>query len=186
MTFQLGYFNILPLYVVLMLWAPVALALNLRSPMLALAMSAGLYAAARLFGLNLPNWPEAGGWFFNPFAWQLVFTLGLVSATLWRNGPPKPAPWVRAFSLGTVAVAALIITNDGGLAPGLRDAATPYLDLGKQNLGLGRLVHFLALACLIAAPGFGRAIAPVVSGAAGKGLQNSAATVSRCSRRGRC
>ena len=54
----------------------------------------GLYAAARVFGLNLPNWPEAGGWFFNPIAWQLVFTLGLVAAVLWRDGPPRPAPWL--------------------------------------------------------------------------------------------
>ena len=76
LSHQLGYFNILPLYIVLMLWAPVALALALRGPLLALTVSIGLYAAARTFGLNLPNWPEAGGWFFNPIAWQLVFTLG--------------------------------------------------------------------------------------------------------------
>ena len=88
LSHQLGYFNILPLYIVLMLWAPVALALALRGPFLALIVSVGLYAAARTFGLNLPNWPEPGGWFFNPIAWQLVFTLGLVSAILWRDGLP--------------------------------------------------------------------------------------------------
>ena len=27
------------------------------------------------FGLNLPAYPE-GGWFFNPFAWQLLFVFG--------------------------------------------------------------------------------------------------------------
>ena len=94
LSHQLGYFNILPLYVVLMLWAPVALALALRGPLLAVIVSVGLYAAARTFGLNLPNWPEPGGWFFNPIAWQLVFTLGLVSAILWRDGLPRPAPWL--------------------------------------------------------------------------------------------
>ena len=36
LSHQLGYFNILPLYIVLMLWAPVAVALALRSPLLAL------------------------------------------------------------------------------------------------------------------------------------------------------
>ena len=76
LSHQLGYFNILPLYVILMLWAPVALAMARLAPLLALVVSGGLYAAARMFGLNLPNWPEAGGWFFNPIAWQSVFLSG--------------------------------------------------------------------------------------------------------------
>jgi hypothetical protein len=91
MSLQLGYFNILPLYVMLMVWAPGPPALARRDPLLALAVSAALYAAARVFGLNLPNWPEAGGCFFNAIAWQLVFTLGLAAAVLWREGPPRPA-----------------------------------------------------------------------------------------------
>ena len=173
MSLQLGYFNILPLYVVLMLWAPVALILARRDPLLALVVSAGLYAAARVFGLNLPNWPEAGGWFFNPIAWQLVFTLGLVAAVLWRDSPPRPTPWLLTLSVATVAGAALIVTNNAGLAPGLRDAATAHLDLAKQDLGLARLVHFIALAYLIAtAPSFARFIAPVIRGAFGNAVQS--------------
>src|ERR1700734_1801876 len=173
MSLQLGYFNILPLYVVLMLWAPVALAIARRDPMLALVVSAGLYAAARVFGLNLPNWPEAGGWFFNPIAWQLVFTLGVVSAILWRDGLPRPAPWLVVLSAVTVLGAALIVTNEGGLAPGLRDTATAHLDVAKQDLGLARLIHFVALAYLIAtATVFGRFIAPVVRGAFGNAVQS--------------
>jgi hypothetical protein len=173
LSHQLGYFNILPLYVVLMLWAPLALALALRDPLLALIVSVGLYAAARAIGLNLPNWPETGGWFFNPIAWQLVFTLGLVSAILWRDGLPPPAPWLLALSAVTVAGAALIVTNEGGLAPGLRDTAIAHLDVAKQDLGLARLIHFVALAYLIAtATVFGRFVAPVVRGAFGKAVQS--------------
>jgi hypothetical protein len=173
MSLQLGYFNILPLYVVLMLWAPIALALARRDPLLALIGSAALYAAARIFGLNLPNWPEAGGWFFNPLAWQLVFTLGLVSAVLWRDGPPQPAPWLLTLSAAIVAGAALIVTNEGGLAPGLRDTATAHLDVAKQDLGIARLVHFIALAYLVAtAPSFGRFIGPVIRGAFGVAVQS--------------
>jgi hypothetical protein len=173
LSHQLGYFNILPLYIVLMLWAPVAVALALRGPMLALTVSIGLYAAARAFGLNLPNWPEAGGWFFNPIAWQLVFTLGVVSAILWRDGLPKPTPWLLALSGLTVVGAALIVTDEGGLAPGLRDTATAHLDIAKQDLGLARLIHFVALAYLIAmATVFGRFIAPVVRGTFGKAVQS--------------
>jgi hypothetical protein len=173
LSHQLGYFNILPLYIVLMLWAPVVLALALRGPVLALIVSIGLYAAARTFGLNLPNWPQPGGWFFNPIAWQLIFTLGLVSAILWRDGLPRPAPWLVTLSAMTVAGAALIVTNEGGLAPGLRDTATAHLDVAKQDLGLARLIHFVALAYLIATAttAFGRFIAPVVRGGFGSAVQ---------------
>jgi hypothetical protein len=172
LSHQLGYFNILPLYIVLMLWAPVVLALALRGPVLALAVSVGLYTAARAFGLNLPNWPEPGGWFFNPMAWQLIFTLGLVSAILWRDGLPRPAPWLIMLSAATVAGAALIVTDEAGLAPGLRDTATAHLDVAKQDLGLARLVHFVALAYLIAmATAFGRFITPMVRSAFGGAVQ---------------
>ena len=34
-----------------------------------------LYFAARQFGWNLPSYPS-GVWYFNPFAWQLLFVLG--------------------------------------------------------------------------------------------------------------
>jgi hypothetical protein len=173
LSHQLGYFNILPLYIVLMLWAPVVLALALRGPLLALIVSVGLYAAARAFGLNLPNWPQPGGWFFNPMAWQLIFTLGLVSAILWRDGLPRPAPWLVTLSAVTVAGAALIVTNEAGLAPGLRDTATAHLDVAKQDLGLARLIHFVALAYLIAmaTTALGRFITPVVRGAFGGAVQ---------------
>src|SRR5271166_4678930 len=92
MSLQIGYFNILPLYVALMLWAPLALAIAMRRPAVALAVSLGLYLASRLGGLRLPNWPEPGTWFFNPLAWQLLFTFGLLGAILWCNGPPA-ASW---------------------------------------------------------------------------------------------
>ena len=185
MSLQLGYFNILPLYVVLMLWAPAAIAMARRNPLLALIVSIGLYAAARVFGLNLPNWPETGGWFFNPIAWQLVFTLGLVAAVLWRDGPPRATPWLLTLSAATVAGAALIVTNEAGLAPGLRESLTAHLDVAKQDLGLARLVHFIALAYLVAtAPQFGAEfIAPMIRGGFGSAVQSLGRNSLRCVRR---
>jgi hypothetical protein len=159
LSHQLGYFNILPLYVVLMLWAPLALALAMRNAALALMSSVATYAASRAFGLHMPSWPEPGGWFFNPFAWQLAFTIGLVCAVVWRNGPPRATPSLMMVSVATVLLAALAATSGAGLAPGLRDAASAHLDLAKQDLGLARLAHFAALAYLIAiAPGLTRMI----------------------------
>lgn len=169
LTHQLGYFNILPLYVALMLWAPLALAITMRSPACSLAMSIAIYLASRGFGLHLPTWPEAGGWFFNPFAWQLVFTIGVVSAVVWRNGPPKASPSLIAVSAAAVALAALVITSGIGLAPGLREAVSAHLDLAKQDLGLARLAHFAALAYLVAiAPSLRR----VAEGRLGRAVQS--------------
>ena len=169
MSHQLGYFNILPLYVVLMPLAPVALALAMWDSTLALLASLGLYLSSRAFGVNLPSWPEAGGWFFNPLAWQLCFTLGLASAIVWRNGPPQPTPRRLALSAGALLMAAVVTTSAAGLAPGLREFASAHLDLAKQDLGAARLAHFLALAYLLAVlPGLAR----LTGGALGRSVQS--------------
>ncbi len=56
LTHQLGYFNILPLYVVLMFAAPlVALTQRLGSWFL-LAISFAIYLFVLVFGVNLPTW----------------------------------------------------------------------------------------------------------------------------------
>lgn len=146
---QIGYFNILPLYIALMIWAPIAVASSIRHPALALAVSVGIYAAARVEGINLPNWPGDGHWFFNPFAWQLLFTCGVVAATMWRDATPPRSRLALAFALALLAFAAFAISDGFGLAPGLRAAVGSRLDLGKQDLGLARLAHFLALAYVV-------------------------------------
>ena len=74
--FQPAYLNILPLYVVLLLMFALALPLLFRPRLLA-GLSVALYVAARLVGFNLPSW-TGGGWFFNPFCWQLLFMLGAI------------------------------------------------------------------------------------------------------------
>jgi hypothetical protein len=74
--FQPAYLNILPLYVVLLLMFALVLPL-LRWPPLLAGLSLALYSAARLFDLNLPSW-TGGGWFFNPFTWQLLFIMGAI------------------------------------------------------------------------------------------------------------
>jgi hypothetical protein len=150
LSHQLGYFNILPLYVVLMASAPAILALARFSPTAALAAALSAYGAVKWFGFDLPNWPEPGGWFFNPLAWQLVFTLGVLAGVRWREKPPRRSPVVQALCLGVTVAGALIVTDGLGLLPGLRDHAYAVLDVGKQNLGAARLINFLALAYVLA------------------------------------
>jgi hypothetical protein len=162
---QLGYFNILPLYVVLMLWAPVVLVLARVHVLAALAVAVLLYAGARLWGLALPSWPEPGVWYFNPFAWQLLFTIGVVCGVLFADERPAVSDRIAKLSWAVVAVGALVVTEGFGLAAGLRDWVFARLDLAKGDLGLVRLLHFLALAYLVASLRLGSSFAATRPGA---------------------
>jgi hypothetical protein len=67
--------DVLPLYVILMGAFPPVLWLMLRHRNCVMLGSIAFYFAARQFGWNLPSYPS-GVWYFNPFAWQLLFVLG--------------------------------------------------------------------------------------------------------------
>ncbi len=74
--FQPAYLNVLPLYVVVLLMFALVLPL-LRWPAALAGLSLAVYVVARLFSLNLTSW-TGGGWFFNPFTWQLLFMMGAI------------------------------------------------------------------------------------------------------------
>ena len=67
--------DVLPLYIVLMGAFPIVLWLMLQWRNAVMVGSIGLYLAARHYGWNFPSYP-AGVWYFNPFAWQLLFVVG--------------------------------------------------------------------------------------------------------------
>jgi hypothetical protein len=76
-----SYLDILPLYLVLIAGFPLIYFGLRRNLWLALTASATLWLAANLNpNLNLPNWINHGRWFFNPFAWQFLFTVGAAFA----------------------------------------------------------------------------------------------------------
>ncbi len=148
--FQPAYINILPLYIVLMLAAPGLLNLALVSPRSALALSASIYVAAHLSGLNLPSLPETGGWYFNPFTWQLLFTIGICSGLALRDGrllDSRPLFFVALFYLA----AALVWTRSGFYNPyDLSPLPRFVWDFDKTALTLPRLLHALALVIVAA------------------------------------
>ena len=76
LTHQLGYFDILPLYVVLMLAAPLIALIDRFAWPLLVPLSLALYLASLIVPFTAPTWPVPGQWFFNPFAWQVIFVLG--------------------------------------------------------------------------------------------------------------
>jgi Uncharacterized protein conserved in bacteria len=67
--------DVLPLYIILLLLFPPTLWLLQFRSTLALGASVLLYVLTWEFNWNMPSYPS-GHWYFNPFAWQLLFVFG--------------------------------------------------------------------------------------------------------------
>jgi hypothetical protein len=151
LTHQLGYFNILPLYVVLMAGAPLVALTHRRCPAAPLLASLAIYAVALVLGVNLPTWPVEGTWFFNPLAWQVIFVLGFVSAG--ANGVGgfvrRHREALRWLALPVVALGALAAVTRFSPDPIDLPAPTLLFMFDKTFLSPARLVHALALALLL-------------------------------------
>lgn len=149
LTHQLGYFNILPLYVLFLLISPVLLFLGAWNRWLMIFLSLSIYILARLFDLNIPSWPEKGTWYFNPLAWQLLFTLGVFFGFRMGDSKLHIANFIYNLALIFTLIAAILVSNAFGTIPGLVDVIGQGIDWDKSQLGLIRLIDFLALACVI-------------------------------------
>lgn len=146
---QIGYFNILPLYVALLIFAPALFFVGLHSRWRMLLMSASIYAVARIAGANLPSWPDPGVWFFNPLTWQLMFALGILAGFVMQDGKFPIHAHIYRLALALTLGAAIIVTKFAGLVPDVADAVSAHLDRGKTDLGVVRIVDFLALAYVL-------------------------------------
>lgn len=154
---QLGYFNILPMYMALLLMLPLFMVLARYSLSLLLAVSVILWFATGIFRLDVPNYPMPGGWFFNPLAWQLLFVIGFILGQRQRENRPMP------FSslLYGLAVAYLLLAywwvpfdwliNFSGIK-----LATPIWSFDKGFVAWPRLLHVLALAYVVMMSPLGR------------------------------
>jgi hypothetical protein len=142
--------NVLPLYVVVLAVSPLVLWLLRKTPALALALAAAVYAAANWFGLNFPSFPQ-GYWYFNPLAWQFLFVLGAwcgLGAADWVWSLMR-SRWVLTIAaIYAVAVFVLFLPWTGLKLDALLPPWSLYA-FGKTNLGVLRLVHFLALAIVV-------------------------------------
>ncbi len=150
---QFGYFNILPLYVLLVAAVPALLWLNQFGRWTMLGGSAILYGVTRLFELNIPTWPMRGGWFLDPFAWQLMMALGLAVGFARREAVHTTNRVLLGIAVTILTLALIVTTNAFGLRPSLYDTVRGWTDLDKTMLGVGRIAHFLALAYVVAALG---------------------------------
>ena len=147
LSHQLGYFDILPLYVVLLLFAPLIALIHRTSPQALLPVSIVLYLCTLVFKITVPTWPTEGQWFFNPLCWQLVFVLGF-SLSRERG----PGAWVRTH-IDRIRLVAWPIVLGGSLIVWFRWWPDPTMMpeprllfiVGKTFATPPRLIQFLAL-----------------------------------------
>ena len=142
--------DVLPLYIMLLIWFAPMLWLLLRSPSLALVTSAMIYTFMWAFDWNFPAYPN-GVWAFNPFAWQLLFIFGAWCALggaarlqRWMN-----SPFVIGLAFAYLAFAFFItmtwyFPRLGVYVP--RVVGDIIYPIDKTNLDVLRILHFLSLA----------------------------------------
>ncbi|HRY23084.1 MAG: OpgC domain-containing protein [Geminicoccaceae bacterium] len=104
LTYVPNYFDILPMYLVILAMIPLVMLLHRLHLAAAIAFCILLYVATWVFNLNLPAEPFSDRvWFFNPFGWQIVFFTGFMLSRGWVRPPPY-RPWLLALAAGYVLV----------------------------------------------------------------------------------
>jgi hypothetical protein len=150
MGHQLGYFNILPMYMGILLMLPAIMWLAERGLKVLLIASIALWLIAGTFVIDMPNFPKEGGWFFNPLPWQLLFVIGFIFGQLARQGKSL------AFNptLYKAAVVYLIVSfvwvwfRLWWLTPQI-PLPLALWDFDKTYVSIPRLFHVLALGYVV-------------------------------------
>ncbi len=149
-------FDILPMYLVILAMVPIVMGVAAFSRIAVAGLVIALWILANLDVLQLTAEPLSGRpWFFNPFAWQLLFFTGFAFMRGWLPLPPRDGRLLLAASL--IVVLAIPIACQPGFAchggfgwfPLLGDIQQSLGWLtAKTNLGPLRVVHFIATAYL--------------------------------------
>ncbi|MFT4077972.1 OpgC family protein [Rhodomicrobium sp.] len=158
LAFQAPLLDILPMWVVVMLMAPFLIWLRTRGELPLLAVSGMMWMFASRFFPSIPTLTDSVPWNFNPFCWQLLFSLGLIFGWRTRTGMPPVASGdarvvldiCAAFFVLFSAVVLMTLasqTVDDLMANRLR---VMYFSLNKQTLDLWRIVGLLSSAYLVA------------------------------------
>ncbi len=140
--------DVLILMVVLHFALPAILPAVMRRPRTTLAISALIYAAARLLGWAIPAYP-VGTLYFNPLTWQLLYVIGI-----WWGATQPKLPTGLGRSALTILAAAFVLSslaialswNIWRIDLGAATLGFHIYPIDKGNFDLIRLVHFLALA----------------------------------------
>jgi hypothetical protein len=144
-----SFFDILPMYVILLALIIPAMALARWSPMFVLGASGMIWLMMQVAPVHFQGNPMTGGnWYFNPLAWQFLFFLGFAFGVGWLKAPRRGIPWLFAVSV-VYLIASVPLTFWG-----IQNAFPGAVALNKMIypvdaitvLHSTRLLHFLALA----------------------------------------
>ncbi|MDE1131119.1 MAG: OpgC domain-containing protein [Ascidiaceihabitans sp.] len=170
-----NYFDILPMYMIVLLLMPIIMALAKVNKWLVAAFILGVWTLAQRslleqlglsqFYIGFPAEPWSDRpWFFNPFGWQLIFFTGFAFMRGWLPKPPvnKGLILFAAFLvLANIPLSNIGVREFGfDWAKDIRILIKPLID--KSSFGVLRYVHFLALAylCWVAAGDKGNNLLP--------------------------
>jgi hypothetical protein len=155
LTYVPNYFDILPMYLVLLALIPVVVGLKqLAGVKAAAGLIIGLWLLTQfgLMGLPAEPWSDRV-WFFNPFGWGLIFFSGFFLGAGWIKAPAA-RPWMlwaaAAFLLVSVPFAYFRIHQNVEWIAYVRTEVIGFL-IAKTEFGLFRYLHFIALAYLAVA-----------------------------------
>ena len=141
-----GYLDILPLYIVLLAVFPLLFVAMRWNVWAALAASGALWGLVHLHHeINLPNWLDANGWYFDPFSWQFLFAIGAALAVFMAGcgGAVPRRPWLTALCWVYLAGAFLeTFPFDAYGLPSWRPFAMYTID--KTHLSFWRILDILA------------------------------------------
>jgi hypothetical protein len=144
--------DVLPLYIVLMLFLPIILWLMKWRPDVSLGLSVLVYALTWQFDWYLTAYPS-GFWIFNPFAWQLLFVFGAWCAL---GGAARMSRILSSPVTMWICIAYLTFSFFVTLTwhiPQLSFLMPKRIEqwmypITKTDLDVLRFAHFLALAAL--------------------------------------
>jgi hypothetical protein len=147
--------DVLPLYIVLVFTAPMMLWAMVRRPNLTLAGSVAVYIGARIFDWNLASYPPGTHWYFNPFAWQLMFVFAAWCGT---GGVARIWFLIQSRAVLVIALAwivfsfMIVMTWHNSFLESLVPKWMVKLiyPIDKTDLDMLRFTHFLAIAALVA------------------------------------
>jgi hypothetical protein len=150
LSYQTGNFNILPMYMVMMAMLPLIMLLARVRLGLALGVSLAFWLVVNLYRLTMPNYPGEGGWFFNPLAWQLLFTIGFVGGVMLRRGERLPfSRLLYSFALlYLLAASVLVVGGHWDKFPELPEWFW-LSGFNKTWVGVFRLLHVLSLVYVV-------------------------------------
>ncbi len=158
LSFQAPLLDILPMYVMVMLLAPFLIWIRAKSELALLAVSGMTWMFAAYFFPAIPTITYDINWFFNPFCWQFLFSIGLIFGWRTRTAMPPVASGEAKLVLDICSALFVVfsacvlmsIAFESVSHTAFNRLRTMYFSLNKQSLDLWRVVGLLASAYLAA------------------------------------